>query len=125
MSRKTISFKSNFEKLAGFSRAVIDGDFIVVSGTTGIDPETGKFPESIEAQLAFAFELIEEALRRAGASLSDVLICRVYLTNRKYVESMAAFLRKKFEGINPANTTIICQLPPLGAKVELEVMAKK
>mgnify|MGYP000311782842 CR=1 FL=1 len=125
MSRKTINFNSKFEQMAGYSRAVVDGDFVVVSGTVGADPETGEFPESIEEQLRFAFDLIEDALGKADVSLANVLICRVYLTDRDYVERMAAFLRKKFEGINPANTTIICQLPPPDAKVEVEVFAKK
>ncbi len=125
MSRKTISSGTKSEEMASYSRAVVDDDFVVVSGTTGMNPETGTFSDSIEEQLNFAFSTVENALQQAGASLSNVLICRAYLTDREYVKPLAELLSEKFADILPANTTVICQLPPPKAKVELEIIAKK
>jgi enamine deaminase RidA (YjgF/YER057c/UK114 family) len=124
MSRRCISFGSHFEELARYSRAVVDGDLIVVSGTLGPDPQTGAMPESAEEQARNSFTIIERALKEGGGSLADVVQCRVYVTAVDHVQEIVQVLAEKFEKIRPTNTTVICQLPVAGAKVEIEILAK-
>ena len=124
MARKLISSGSSFEELAGYSRAVVDGDLIAVSGTIGPDPGTGEMPESAGAQARNSFAAIESALRQGGASLDDVIHCRVFVTAMDHVQDVVSVLKEKFERVRPANTTVICQLPAPGAKVEIEVLAR-
>jgi enamine deaminase RidA (YjgF/YER057c/UK114 family) len=124
MARKLISSGSKFEELARYSRAVVDGDLIAVSGTIGADPRTGRMPESAEEQARNSFTVIESALRQAGASLANVVHCRVFVTGMDHVQDTIRVLAEKFDHIRPANTTVICQLPVPGAKVEIEVLAR-
>lgn len=124
MSRRRISFGSHFEELARYSRAVVDGDLIVVSGTMGPDPQTGAMPESAEEQARNSFATIERALEEGGGSLADVVRCRVYVTAAEHVQDIVRVLAEKFDEIRPANTTVICELPVPDAKVEIEVLAK-
>jgi len=125
MSRKHIFSKSAFEEKARYARAVVDGDWIIVSGTMGQDPDSGEMPETFEAQARNSFITIERALSEAGASLKDVIRCGVYMSRREDVPSLVAILAEKFDTIRPANTTILCQFPAPNALVEIEVMAKK
>jgi enamine deaminase RidA (YjgF/YER057c/UK114 family) len=125
MTRKLISSSSRFEELARYSRAVVDGDLIVVSGTVGPDPQSGSMPESVEEQARNSFATIECALQQADASLADVVRCGIYITSADYVPEVVRVLAEKFDGVRPANTTIICQIPVPGAKVEIEVLAKR
>lgn len=124
MTRKLISSDSRFEDLARYSRAVVEGDLVVVSGTVGPDPVSGDMPESVEEQARNSFATIEQALKQAGASLADVVRCGVYVTSAEHVSQVVPVLAEKFDGIRPANTTLICQIPVPGAKVEIEVLAK-
>ena len=123
MTRRTISSGSRFEKLARYSRAVVDGDWIVVSGTVGADPETNVMPPTAEQQARNIFTIIERALAQAGSSLQDVMRCGVFLTGAEHLPAVVAVLAEKFDQVQPANTTIICQLPVPGAFVEIEMMA--
>lgn len=120
--RKNISSGSPFEELAGYSRAVAFDSWVVVSGTIGSDP-SGTLPDSVAQQAQNSFRTIETALDAAGASLADVVRCAVYVTSAEYVKDVVPVLAAKFGNIRPANTTIVCQLPPPGAKVEIEVWA--
>lgn len=124
MSRKRISSGSRIEELARYSRAVVDGDLIVVSGTVGPDPDSGEMPASVEVQARNSFATIEKALAEAGASLQDVIRCGVYVTSADFVPDIVKVLAEKFADIRPANTTLICQIPVPGAKVEIEVLAR-
>jgi enamine deaminase RidA (YjgF/YER057c/UK114 family) len=123
--RQLIGFGTRTEELAAYSRAVVDGDWVYVSGTIGLDPDTGALPESAEAQAQNAFRTIIAALARAGATLQDVVRTRVYLTRKADVGAVAAVLRAHLNDIRPANTTIICELPVDGAWVEIEVTARR
>ena len=123
--RRNISSGSRFEELAAYSRAVVDGDWIIVSGTVGTDPQSGVMPESVEQQTRNSFTTIEMALRQAGSSLDDVLRCGVYLTTADDLHDVAKVLAEKFDRVRPANTTIICQLPLPEAKIEIEVLARR
>lgn len=124
MKRK-ISSGSPFEELAGYSRAVVDGDWIHVSGTVGVDPETKILPEGAVAQTRNIFRIIEATLAEAGATLADVVRNRVYITDASDLMDVAKILGEKFGDVRPANTTLICQIPVPDAKVEIEVTARK
>ncbi len=123
MARRTISTGSKFEEMAGYSRALVDGDWIFVSGTVGFDHKTGTLPEDVTEQAETALRTIAGVLEEANASLADVVRVRVYLTDRAYVEPVAAVLGRTFGDIRPTNTTVICQLFLETMKVEIEVTA--
>ncbi|KZK81020.1 putative aminoacrylate peracid reductase RutC [Pseudovibrio sp. W64] len=126
MSERTlISSGSPFEKTAGYSRAVVDGDFVHVSGTTGYDYSTMKMPEDVGAQAVNALETIKDALGEAGCSLKDVVRARYYVTDRSNVEAVFAVLGEYFGEIRPAATMVICALIKEEMKVEIEVMARR
>lgn len=125
MSRRLISSGSRIEALARYSRAVVDGEWVFVSGTIGQDATSGALPESVEEQARNCFRIIEAALAEAGAALTDVVRCRVFVTQRDYVNDVIRVLAEKFDDIRPANTTVICDLPAAEAKVEIEVTARR
>lgn len=122
--RRAISSGSKFEELAGYSRAVADGDWVFVSGTTGAD-SSGTFPPDAGEQTRLSLATISRALAEADADLSDVVRVRVYLAERADVMTVSAILRETFRDPRPTNTTIICGFPADGIKVELEVTARK
>lgn len=119
------STNTRFETLAAYSRAVADEEFIYISGTVGTDSTTGEIPESVEAQLANIFEIIEAALGHFGAAFGHVVRTRVYISSPEVLTVVAGALRERFENHPPANTTLICQIPAPGAKVEVEVTARR
>jgi enamine deaminase RidA (YjgF/YER057c/UK114 family) len=124
MTRRLISTGSPFEKVAGYSRAVLDGDFVFVSGTTGYDYATMTMPEDVETQARNAFATIEKALAEAGASFSDVVQTRYYLTDPADAEALFRVTGAILSEIRPANTLIICGLLKPDMKVEIEVTAR-
>ena len=73
MSRRLISTGSPFEKTAGYSRAVIDGDFAFVAGTTGYDYTTMTMPADVTSQARNCFKTIEETLQGAGFAMADIV----------------------------------------------------
>ena len=124
MTFQRISSGSRFEDLAAYSRAVIDDDYIHVSGTVGGDPETGVMPEDAGDQARNIFRIVEPVLAGVGATLAQVVRTRVYLTNSGDLMAVAAVLREKFDANRPANTTLIVGIPAPGAKVEIEFTAR-
>ena len=125
MSRRLIASGSPWEELAGYSRAVVDGDWVFVSGTVGVDRATGALPDSAEAQADRALDIIEAALGEAGAALADVVRVRAYVPERGDVPAVSAVLKRRLGHARPANTTVCCPLAVDGAKVELEVTARR
>lgn len=124
-ARYTISSGSKFEEMAGYSRAVVDGDFIFVSGTVGYDFKTGAIPAGIEAQTRQALDNIAAALAQADAGLADVVRIRVFLTKRDDILPASRILGKTFRDPRPTNTTVIVTLAEEEMLVELEVTALK
>jgi enamine deaminase RidA (YjgF/YER057c/UK114 family) len=116
---------SPFEDIAGYSRAVIDGDWIFISGTVGTLQETGNIPESLEDQVAQIFAIITTTLGEAEAALADIVRCRVFVSDASYLDAVSRLLGSYFNDIRPANTTLIAGIPAPGAKVEIEVTARK
>jgi enamine deaminase RidA (YjgF/YER057c/UK114 family) len=123
MTRRLISSGSHFETLAGYSRAVVDGDWVFVSGTTGYDYATGAIASQAGDQAAQALRNIEAALDQAGAALADVVRVRIYIAERADFADVAAVLGRRFGDIRPANTTVIAALVAPEMKVEIEVTA--
>ena len=125
MERQFIQSGSRWEELAGYSRAVVDGEWIFVSGTLGQNFTTGQFPASAQQQCDVALDTIETALAQAQASLADVVRVRVYVPDRGDVLVVSEVLKRRFGSHRPANTTVCCALAVEDAKVELEVTARR
>ena len=122
--RRFISSGSPWEELAGYSRAVVDGDWVFVSGTVGQDFATLAMADSAGAQAEQALDSIERALAQAGATLADVLRVRVFVPQRDDVVAVSAVLKRRLGAARPANTTVCCPLAVDGARVEIEVTAR-
>jgi enamine deaminase RidA (YjgF/YER057c/UK114 family) len=123
--RKLISTGSPFEKTAGYSRAVVDGDWCFVSGTTGYDYATMTMPETIEAQTRNCLKTIATALEEGEFAMADVVRAHYYITDRAYVDIVFPILGEAFGEIRPAATMIVCQLNKPEMKIEIEVTAKR
>jgi enamine deaminase RidA (YjgF/YER057c/UK114 family) len=123
MSRRLISSGSPFEEVAGYSRAVVDGKWVFVAGTSGF--ANGEISDDVEAQAEQAFATIAAALKQADSSLADVVRVRVFVTEAAFFERLAPIFGKHFKGIRPANTTVVCGLVDARMKVEIEVTARK
>ena len=122
--RRFISSGSPWEAMAGYSRAVVDGDWIFVSGTIGQDFATMTMPETANAQAERALDTIEAALAQAGAALTDVVRVRVYVPERGDVPAVTEAIRRRLGPARATNTTVCCPLAVEGAKVEIEVTAR-
>jgi reactive intermediate/imine deaminase len=123
--RKLISSGSSFEQVAGYSRAVVDGDFVFVAGTTGYDYARMTIAADVEAQARQALANIAKALGEAGSSLADVVRVTYYLTDRGDFAKLAPIFGEHFRDIRPASTAIICQLIEPAMKIEIEVTARR
>ena len=119
-----VSSGSPFEEMAGYSRAVVDGDMVYVSGTTGYDLKLGGFPPDVEEQAVQAFETISTALAEAGTSLENMLRIRVYVASREEFDRIKPIIKYHCDAARPANTTIICELATEEMRVEFEVTAR-
>ena len=125
MTRRLISSGSRFEDEIGYSRAVVDGDWIFVSGCTGYDYVTMLLPDGIVAQCEGAMRNVEAALAQAGASLQDVVRVRYILPNRGDFEACWPTLRRCFGDVRPAATMIQAGLISADVLFEVEVTARK
>lgn len=123
--RRLLSSGSKWEDLAAYSRAVVDGDWVFVSGTVGFNPEDSSLPEDFDQQMDNIFSNISRVLAEADADLADIVRVRGYLVDTKYVEAMSRKLHQYLSEVRPTNTTIISQLAPEGALIEIEVTALK
>jgi len=126
MSRRLISTGSPFEKTAGFSRAVIDGDFAFVAGTTGYDYATMTMPADVTSQTRNCFRTIETALKEAGFAMADIVRATYYVTDVKYADALFAVSGEVLGDIRPAATMlVVAGLLKPEMKVEIEVTAKR
>lgn len=123
--RWAIETGSKFEKLAGYSRAVVDGEWVFVSGTAGFDAATGEFSDDPAEQARCALSQISDALEQAGTALSDIVRVRVYLSHADHVLPASKVLGAAFREPRPTNTTIICGFAVPEILVEIEVTALK
>jgi enamine deaminase RidA (YjgF/YER057c/UK114 family) len=123
MKRTLISSGSTFEQEIGYSRAVVQGDWIFVSGTTGFDYSTMTIADDVRAQAEQCLKNIESALRQAGASLNDVVRVTYVLPDGKEFAQCWPVLRKYFGDVRPAATMISAQLLDPRMRIEIEVTA--
>jgi len=123
--RRLVSTGSPLEKAGGYSRAVADGDWCFVAGTTGYDYATMTMPESVEEQARHCIANIDMALKEAGFVLGDVVRVRYYVADRSFVEAIFPILGEAFGEIRPAATMVVCDLIRPEMKIEIEVTAKR
>jgi enamine deaminase RidA (YjgF/YER057c/UK114 family) len=124
MARQRIGSGSTFEAQMAYSRAVVDGDWIFVSGTTGFDYATMSIADGVVEQCAQAFRNIEQALQRAGASLADVVHVRYILPVAADFEACWPVLRQYLGEVRPAATMISAGLADPRMRIEIEVTAR-
>ena len=125
MTRKLISSGSLFEEQIGYSRAVIDGEWVFVSGTTGFDYASGSIPVGVLEQAEQCLKNIEAALQQAGSCLQDVVRVTYILPERTDFALCWPLLRARFGSIRPAATMIAAGLADARMKIEIEVTARK
>ncbi len=123
--RKLISSGSTFEEKIGYSRAVIQGDWIFVSGTTGYDYKTMTISDDIVMQTEQCLMNIKSTLKQAKASLYDIVRVTYILPNVSDFERCWPVLKKYFGDIKPAATMLMAGLADNKMKIEIQVTAFK
>jgi enamine deaminase RidA (YjgF/YER057c/UK114 family) len=123
MKRILIGSGSTFEQEIGYSRAVVQGDWIFVAGTTGFDYSTMTIPDGVEAQTEQCLKNIEAALVEAGSSLKDVVRVTYVLPDGGEFRKCWPVLRKHFGEVRPAATMISAGLLDPRIRIEIEVTA--
>ena len=121
--RRLISTGSPFEKTAGYSRAVVVGEWCFISGTTGYDYAAMTMPESVEDQTRNALATIEKTLAEAEFAMNDVVRVRYTVTDWAFVDRVFAALGEVFGDIRPAATMVIAGLIEPEMKIEIEATA--
>ena len=124
MARRLISSGSSFEQLVGYSRAVVDGDFVFVSGTTGFDYQTMTVSDDVLEQTHQTFRNIAKALDEAGSDLRHVVRVTYILVRPADWERVAPVLGEYFGSIRPAATAIIAGLVDPRMLIEIQVTAR-
>lgn len=125
MARKLISSGSEFEEKIGYSRAVVEGNWVFVSGTTGFDYRTMTIPEGIIEQAEQCLVNIREALEAAGAEMKDIVRVLYILPDAGEFEKCWPVLRNYFGETRPAATMISAGLADERMKIEIQVTALK
>lgn len=125
MARRLISSGSRFEHEMAYSRAVVDGDWVFVAGTTGFDYEAMSISDDIVQQTEQCFKNIQGALRQAGAELADVVRVNYILPNAQRFAECWPVMRKYLGEIRPAGTMICAGLVDPRMLIEIEVTARK
>jgi len=123
--RRLISSGSRFEAEIGFSRALVDGDWVFVSGTTGFDYKTMTISSDVVEQAEQCMKNIVAALEQAGASVKDVVRVRYILPDANDFPKCWPTLKKYFGDVRPAATMITAGLIEPTIKVEIEVTARR
>jgi enamine deaminase RidA (YjgF/YER057c/UK114 family) len=124
MARRFISSGSSFEAVAGYSRAVVDGEWVHVSGTTGFDYASMRIEDDVVAQTHQCFTNIQAALKQADLSLDDVIRVRYLLTDAQFFEILAPIFGRYFSKARPAATAKVVGLVDPRMKIEIEVTAR-
>jgi enamine deaminase RidA (YjgF/YER057c/UK114 family) len=119
-----ISSGSSFESLAGYSRAVVDGRDVHVSGTTGFDYATMTIDDDPMRQTHRCFAILSAALAEAGCTLDDVVRVRYLLTDASLFDTLAPIFGRYFAGARPAATAMVVGLVDARMRIEIEVDAR-
>jgi enamine deaminase RidA (YjgF/YER057c/UK114 family) len=125
MTRQLISSGSQFEHDIGYSRAVVDGEWVFVSGTTGFDYATMTISDNLLDQTEQCLKNIQAALRQAGAELADIVRVTYLVPNAARFPECWPILRKYLGAIRPAATMISAGLADPRMQIEIEVTARK
>ena len=125
MARRLISSGSTFEKSIGYSRAVVHGDWVFVSGTTGFDYSNMTIQDDVVAQCEQALKNIQAALKQADATFADVVRVHYLMTAAADFERCWPALGKVFGEVRPAATMMVVGLADPRMKIEIEVTARK
>ena len=125
MTRKLISSGSPFEAQMAYSRAVVDGDWVFVSGTTGFDYATMAISDSPAEQAEQCMKNIQAALKQAGAEIADVVRVHYIVPNVADFEPCWPVLAKYFGDVRPAATMFSAGLIDKRMKIEIEITARK
>ena len=125
MTRRLISSGSPFERTAGYSRAVVDGEWVFVSGTTGFDYAAMSISSELAEQVHQTFRNIAAALKQAGATLSDVVRVHYIVPRAKDWPRIAPLLGQYFGEIRPATTAMVAGLVDSRMRIEIEVTARR
>jgi enamine deaminase RidA (YjgF/YER057c/UK114 family) len=123
--KRLISSGSAFEAVAGYSRAVVEGDYVHVAGTTGFDYAAMTIDADPVAQAQQCFRNISAALEQAGCTLDDVVRVRYFLADAALFERLAPVFGQHFATARPAATAIVCGLVDARMKIEIEVTARR
>jgi len=125
MIRKLISSDSQFEQQIGYSRAVVEDEWVFVSGTTGFNYANGTICEDVLEQAEQCLKNIQSALQQAGSSLEEVVRVTYILPERDDFAPCWPLLQAHFGKIRPAATMIVAGLADPRMKIEIEVTARK
>jgi enamine deaminase RidA (YjgF/YER057c/UK114 family) len=125
VTRRLISSGSTFEQEIGYSRAVVDGEWIFVSGTTGFDYATMSIADDIVAQTEQCLRNLAAALATGGGSLADVVRVTYIVPDAAQFPRCWPVLRRHFGDVRPAATMISAGLADPRMKIEIEVTARK
>ena len=123
MERRLISSGSPYEPIVGFSRAVVAGSHVHVSGTAPVMPDGEPLPDDAYAQARRCLAIILDALAEAGARAEDVVRTRIYLTSPDVFDDVARAHAEVFGDVRPASTAVVAQLLDPRWKVEIEAEA--
>ena len=125
MTRRHIGSGSSFERDIGYARAVVDGDWVFVSGTTGFDYAAGTIADGVVTQCERCIDNIESALSEAGFTLADVVRVRYIMPRIEDFEPCWPVLRARFGPVRPAATMISAGLADPRMKIEIEVTGRR
>jgi enamine deaminase RidA (YjgF/YER057c/UK114 family) len=124
--RRLISSGNPLEAEVGYSRAVVQGDWCFVAGTTGRDPATGLVPDDVADQARVALAIIARALAEGGFAMADVVRATYYVTDPSYCDAITPILGAVFGTVRPAATmVVVAGLVSPALRVEIEVTAFK
>ncbi len=123
MERTLITGHSPYERVAGFSRAVVAGERVHVAGTAPIPTDGSAPPDGAYEQAALCLEIVREALERAGSGLEHVVRTRIYVTSPEHWADVSRAHGEVFAEIRPAATCVVTQLLDPAWKVEIEAEA--
>ncbi len=123
MTRKLISTGSPFEVRFAYSRAVVQGDWCFVAGTTGFDYEKMEMPEDVADQTRNIFLTIRKTMEEAGFGLGDIVRLQTTVTDASFMEAVAPVLREFMGDVRPANTAVVAGLVAPEMKIEIEATA--
>lgn len=123
MPVRRISSGSTFEQLAGYCRAVVAGDWVLVSGTTGYDYATMSISDDVAEQTEQCFLNIHTALMKAGVTFNHVVRINIFIARQEDFETVAPIVGKWCRNAPPANTTVVSALTKPEMLVEIEVTA--